>query len=67
MSEIIGNPYTGEVLSVVADTLEKFGITAERLQNFVLSDFWSNTLTNYEDGIDHNCFNHCLEQWLENN
>ena len=67
MSEIIVNPYTGEVVSVVADTIEKFGITAEKLQTFVLSDFWSNTLTNYEEGIDNICFDHCLEQWLENN
>ena len=67
MSEVIVNPYSGEVLSVVADTLEKYGITAEKLQNFVLSDFWSNTLTNYEEGIDHISFDHCLEQWLENN
>ena len=67
MSEIIVNPYSGEILSVVADTLDKFGITRQRLRHFLVSDYWSNTLTNYEEGIDHISFDHCLEQWLENN
>ena len=67
MYEIITNPYTGEVLSVVADTLEKFGITRQRLQNFLVSDFWSNTINDLKSIVDYVIFENCLEQWLENN
>ena len=67
MSEIIVNPYTGEVVSVVADTLEKFGITAEKLTVFIQSEVWSNTINDLKTIVDYVIFDNCLEQWLENN
>lgn len=67
MYEVVTNPYTGEVLSVVSETIEKFGITAEKLTAFIQSEVWSNTINDLKTIVDYVIFDNCLEQWLENN